>query len=739
MKEKQKYILFVLVLILLGRNTFAQSTKKIFGYVYDGSGNVPLVGANVLIEGSGIGTSTNENGYFHFDNLLNGSYSVTVSFIGYKSKTEADIIVNGDQPKKVYFYLTKAENKLDEIVITSKNNSGLSSVKILDSEKIDKSNSQSVAEILKQVSGLEIESTGGIGSAKRISIRGSNTNQVLVLLDGIPLNNQSSANADLSKIPTNIVEKIEIYEGGSSSKFGSGAIGGAINIITKRNFKNEYKLNLSGGTYGYFNVEPGISGNYKNLSFYLSYNSLQSKNNYNYNTLNTTGKQIIEQRINADIKTRNFFSRLNYKYNNYFVSLNAQQFISNRGIPGKTKALTAYARSKNNSVILSTNAKATFDNLIVELNGSYSNNITNNTNMYPDNAPLKYRRYSRYDYQYRSNVEILNTTIYYTPFKWMNIIAGYNGKLLNYSDKNFLPSLNPSANKAKDISNGLFVHQEYKIKLPEPFNKITFSPSVRYDEIRISSRKLKRFEHQWSPSLSLYLSAGKKYQVFFKSSISRSFRIPTFSDLFYQDVRIEGKPDLLPEKSLNKEIGLGWQFNNFGELKAEATYYNYTIEDMIVWKLGSFEVFRPFNNDAEITGQNYSLNYKFPNKNLSFTAGYTYLQPLDKNNHQTTHNKIIPYRPQHSFKSSIQFGYKNFTSKIDYRFVSKRYVTIANTVSLPSYQVIDLTLLQKIEFDKLKTTLIFSVNNLANEHYEIIRGYPIPGREFRIGIKLNYL
>ncbi len=739
MKEKQKYILFVLVLILLGRNTFAQSTKKIFGYVYDSSGNVPLVGANVIIEGSGIGTSTNENGYFHFDNLLNGTYSVTVSFIGYKSKTEADIIVNGDQPKEVYFYLTKAENKLDEIVITSKNNSGLSSVKILDSEKIDKSNSQSVAEILKQVSGLEIESTGGIGSAKRISIRGSNTNQVLVLLDGIPLNNQSSANADLSKIPTNIVEKIEIYEGGSSSKFGSGAIGGAINIITKRNFKNEYKLNLSGGTYGYFNVEPGISGNYKNLSFYLSYNSLQSKNNYNYNTLNTTGKQIIEQRINADIKTRNFFSRLNYKYNNYFVSLNAQQFISNRGIPGKTKALTAYARSKNNSVILSTHAKATFDNLIVELNGSYSNNITNNTNMYPDNAPLKYRRYSRYDYQYRSNVEILNTTIYYTPFKWMNIIAGYNGKLLNYSDKNFLPSLNPSTNKAKDISNGLFVHQEYKIKLPEPFNKITFSPSVRYDEMRISSRKLKRFEHQWSPSLSLYLSAGKKYQVFFKSSISRSFRIPTFSDLFYQDVRIEGKPDLLPEKSLNKEIGLGWQFNNFGELKAEATYYNYTIEDMIVWKLGSFEVFRPFNNDAEITGQNYSLNYKFPNKNLSFTAGYTYLQPLDKNNHQTTHNKIIPYRPQHSFKSSIQFGYKNFTSKIDYRFVSKRYVTIANTVSLPSYQVIDLTLLQKIDFEKLKTTLIFSVNNLANEHYEIIRGYPIPGREFRIGIKLNYL
>ena len=208
--------------------------------------------------------------------------------------------------------------------------------------------------------------------------------------------------------------------------------------------------------------------------------------------------------------------------------------------------------------------------------------------------------------------------------------------------------------------------------------------------------------------------------------------------MFYQDVRVEGKPDLLPEKSLNKEIGLGWMLNSFGKLKGEINYYNYSIEDMIVWKLGSFEVFRPFNNDAEITGQNYSISYQVPNHNISFQIAYTYLQPLDKNNHQTTHNKIIPYHPQHSVKSSIHFGYKNFSAKINYRFVGKRFVTIANTVSLPFYQVVDLTILQKINIGKLEATAIISINNLTNELYEIIRGYPIPGREFRIGIKLNY-
>ncbi len=738
MKLTNTYLLNItIVLISLSLGMFGQSTKKIFGFVTDKTTSLPLVGANIIIDGTSVGTSSDEFGYFQFDNLFAGSYSIVTSFVGYKKRTSPITIYN-DQPTEISIQLKQSENKLDEILIAGLRNNDLKNIELYTSNDIARSNYQSVAEILEQTPGLEIQSTGGVGSTKKASIRGSETNQVLVLLDGIPLNNQLGGGADLSKIPTNIIEQIEVYEGGSSSKFGSGAIGGVINITTKKNFINEYKIYMGGGSFGFWNVEPSITGNLNNLSYFLSYNLTQSDGDYDYNYLDTKGNNAKDERINANITMQNIFARINYKLDNYLFSVNAQRLDSERGLPGKTNALTAFAKSKIINNIFGSSIKATFNNLVIYLNGSYSQSETDNSNLYPDDALPEYKRYPRYHYKYESDISILNSTIHYKPLKWFYLTTGYTGKWLNYNDENFIATLKSPINNATDISHGLFLHQEYKVDLPKPFNKSSISPSIRYDEMRMNSGELKRFEHQWSPSLSAFISMGKSYKVYLKSSISRSFRVPTFSDLFYQDVRIEGKPDLLPEKSLNKEIGLGWEISAWGKLKGEINFYNYSIDNMIVWKLGSFEVFRPFNNDADITGQDYSLQYQLPNQNLSLQFSYTYLQPLDKNNHKTTHNKIIPYRPQHSFKSSIQFGYKETLAKINYRVVGKRFVTVANTVELPSYQVVDLTLLQNLNFSKLKTVLIFSVNNLINEHYEIVRSYPIPGREFRIGITLKY-
>lgn len=741
MKTKYIQILYILIMILaLVSGMFAQSTKKVFGYVYDYKTSLPLVGANIVFDGTSLGSSTDEFGYFQFENLFTGSYSITASYIGYKKRIVSNITVYRDQPTEVNIYLEQNENKLTEIIVSSENNfdQSIGNLKLYTLEDIENSNFQSLAEVLEQTPGVEIQSTGGVGSSKKISIRGSGTNQVLVLLDGIPLNNQLGGDADLSKIPTSIIERIEVYQGGSSSKFGSGAIGGSVNIITKQNFKNEYKLKLLRGSYGLLNVEPSISGNIKNFSYFLSYNLMQSNGDYPYNFIDTKGNEAEANRINADIKSQNIFTRFNYKFENYLFSINAQKFNSNRGLPGKTNALTAYAHSNSNSSIFGSNIKATFDNIVIDINGSYSHSSTELSNLYPDDAPIKYTRYPQYHYKYESDITVVNTSVYYQLIKWFYISAGYNGKWLKYNDENIYYPNRSSIQNAKDISHGIFLHQEFKFSLPKPFNTLSFFPSIRYDEMRTTNGDLNRFENQWSPSASLYLSLGEKDLLFFKSSISKAFRVPTFSDLFYQDVRIEGKVDLLPETSLNKEIGIGWEINKWGKLKGEITLYKYTIDNLIIWRLGSFEVFRPFNNDAEITGQDYSINYQLPKQNLSLQLSYTHLQPLDKNHQETTHNKIIPYRPQHSFKSSLQYGYKAFTAILNYRIVGKRFVTFANTVELPHYNVMDLTMLQNITVTSIEATLKFTINNITNQFYEIIRNYPIPGREFRLGLTLSY-
>lgn len=732
-------ISFFLALIFT-HNILAQSTVKLFGRVFDDQAGKPLYRANVVIEGTGFGASTDERGYFQIENLIEGIYTVTASYIGYGMQRFTDIRVPKDQPVQLNFRLTPEALPMREIKVFAehykKNPAG--DVKIITKKDIELSNVQSLGEILGHVSGVEVQSTGGVGSSKKISIRGSQTNQVLVLLDGIPLNDELSGDIDLSGIPVNIIEKVEVFMGGNSPRFGSGAIGGVVNIITKKTFTNQIQLNSSYGSFQFFTIEPNLSGKYKKLSYFLSYNYIKSKGNFPYHYENSQGETTHENRINEDMISQNLFARLNYEWKGYQVSVQAQRMESDRGIPGKINAWTAYARSKNTRDIIGTEYKINSQKITFTLSGRYSNTITENSNLYPADAEKRFRRYSKYHYQYAIKNFIISSNFEYVPTNWFHLTTGYIGRRLNYRDENFRASLNPPINEANDVSHSFFIHQEWKANMPWHFTQIVFTPAIRYDEMNIDSDEQNRFDHQWSPGAGLFLSLGETYKFYLKSNISRSFRVPTFADMFYQDVRIEGKPDLLPEKSRNIDIGLGWQFTAWGLFSGEITSFKYTIDDLIVWKLGSFEVFRPFNTNAEISGQEYSLECRTPNDLIALELGYTYLKPLYKNDNKTTHDKIITYRPQESFKASLHINYGAWKSVLRYRNVGKRFVTEANTVEMPPYLVLDLNISLALHVGALESIWKFSVFNLTNEKYEIIRDYPLPGREWRLGLSLIY-
>jgi outer membrane cobalamin receptor len=214
--------------------------------------------------------------------------------------------------------------------------------------------------------------------------------------------------------------------------------------------------------------------------------------------------------------------------------------------------------------------------------------------------------------------------------------------------------------------------------------------------------------------------------------------VPTFADLFYQDARVEGKPDLLPEKSRNADFGAGWQIDAWGKFSAEVTHFHYTIDDLIVWRLGSFEVFRPFNTDAEIRGEEYSFSAQSPHEWVTLELGYTHLLPLNKNKNETTFDKIIPYRPQSSMKMGLGLNLKNWHASVNFRDVGARFITEANTKEMPAYQVWDANLAWSWKISGLELGWKFSVFNLADEKYEIIRDMPLPPREWRVGLSVTY-
>ncbi len=730
--------LFILgLLVLSGAQSAAQSTVKLYGTVTDRQTGKSLYRANVQIKGTGYGAATNDRGYYQIEDVLEGPVTVTASFIGYADLTKSNIRIPKDQPVSLDFALTPIVLKMKAVEVHAEpDGQDLTSdhIVILKND-INRTNYSSVGEILQRVPGVQIQNTGTLGGSKKISIHGSQTNQVLVLLDGMPLNDELGGDADLSQIPLNIIEKIEVYKGGRSARFGSGAVGGVINISTQKTFDNHMRLTSGCGSFGFFRFGPGFSGTFKNFGYLVSYNHVKNNGDFPYSYRDSNNQLVQEDRINADILSRNLFTGVNFTAGSHFFSLQAQALQSDRGLPGKIDAWTAYARVKNRQEIFGAEYEFTRPNFIIVLSGRYSNAVTENSNLYPQDAELRFRRYYKWHYNYMIKNYILQNKITCTPSHWLRLTMGYTGRLLEYRDEDLLSfPASPPIDRASDQSHGVYLHQDWHFDLPFASTRLAFTPVVRYDEMRLDNGDHSRYERQWSPGLGCFLATGKKNTIYIKTGVSKSFRVPTLADMFYQDVRTEGKPDLAPEKCLNRNAAIGARLNLGGIWNAKVSHFLQTIEDLIVWRMGSFEVFRPFNTDAELSGTEYSIGYSTPNDHIELGAGLTHLNPLNKSDNITTRNRILPYRAVTSCKAHINFNFGVWQGSVLYRDVGERFINEANTKKMPSYQIMDVNFSWTQSIKTVELVWKMTVINVLDREYKIFRDMPMPKREWRAGI-----
>ena len=214
---------------------------------------------------------------------------------------------------------------LDEIVVIASKYpervlDSVVSVEVITEEEIEAAQVENLADILSTVAGLEINDYGDAGGIKSISIRGSSAEQVLVILDGRPMNDPQTGQIDLGQIPTSIIEKIEIYRGPVSAVYGANALGGVINIITKKGeseSRGEVKANI--GTYQTQDYEVSYQGSNEDLNYFISGKYLTtegSRENSQMDEINLLGKVSLP----LDKQTSMDFT---LQYNSY-----------QRGIPG---------------------------------------------------------------------------------------------------------------------------------------------------------------------------------------------------------------------------------------------------------------------------------------------------------------------------------------------------------------------------------------------------------------------
>ena len=293
-----RLLIFVFILVCTGLNA-----QQISGTVT--SYGLPLPYANVVVDGSTKGSSTDEDGRFIISNLENGDYTLVASFTGLKSVSKKVTITGSDL---IIDFKLDESDMLDEVVVsgTMKAVSRLESpvpVEVYSPTFLKKNPTANIFEALQNVNGVRPQINCQVCNTGDIHINGLEGPYTMVLIDGMPIVSGLSTVYGLSGIPNSLIEQVEIVKGPASSLYGSEAVGGLINIITKipENAPRAF-VDTFGSGWGEINADVGFKTNVGTTADllvginYFNYSNPIDNNNDNFTDLTLQDRLSIFQK-----------------------------------------------------------------------------------------------------------------------------------------------------------------------------------------------------------------------------------------------------------------------------------------------------------------------------------------------------------------------------------------------------------------------------------------------------------
>jgi len=717
----------------------AQSLVKIHGYVFSDRGE-RLAGANVVVLGTGLGAATDAAGYFEIENLFVGEYDLEARFLGYRAATKRGVVVNQDVVSTVHFRLEPAAILLPHVVVEGKRVAASEdlSVQVITREAIERSTASSVVEILIYASGVDVLEEGGGSTRKRISIRGSNPNQVLVLLDGVRLNDPLTGEADLNQIPISMVEEIRISKGTGSQRFGSGALGGVIEIISRRHSVDEIRVGTTFGSYDAFGIRPAAAGGFHQIRYFLNFEHRNESGDYPYSYRRLDGSTVHEDRLNADFSSNNYFARLDFEHGRHAVQIQANVFNSHRGLPGLVFAWTPFANADTERRIVLGRYALNHKNWAVAAQVSRHSNESEFRNAPPADAPLRFRTVPPYHNLYKVTTHRAVVDASMKTGSGHRFQAQANLQRDDFSDRDVLAGSVGPVRNTDNLSTGLVLEGEWQLPRPALLTSVSLNHAFRFDYFSFDNEQGSREDFEFSPRFGLRLSRFDGWLATLQASWGQSFRVPTFADLFYQDFRVRGNPNLEPETGTEIEVALHTGFPMLGWLELSGSYFRKDVDNLIVWELGSFATWQPANTDARLEGLELGASWRLFGDRLHVTIDHVFLDAVDRSGRRTTNNKQLTYRPAQTTKIGLLLNLNFFSVDYRKRMVGERFTTASNTVRLPGYTVDDLTLAVEWRIFSVQANFKLSVFNLFDEDYQIVRRAPMPGRNWRAGIGFTF-
>jgi vitamin B12 transporter len=570
-------------------------------------------------------------------------------------------------------------------VSTSPQNTS-SSATVISGDEIARSQQQLVADVLRGEPGIDVARTGQPGAQTGVFLRGANSDGTLVLVDGIPMNSAFNNTFDFSTLAVNNIERIEILRGPQSALYGSEALGGVINIVTKDG---------KGPPTGSAQVEYG------------SFNSLltrgsfaASKGRFSFSadgSFNSTDND----RINSAYQAINFSGHMNCKFNDWLkASLLATYLKSEDGSPNDVFYNDPNDNLKNENYLVGLTLEADpFDwwNSKVTLSHSHERSDFNEPT---PNPPYFFDDYASRTIAERNRVDFQNI---FTLTEQHKILVG--GTLEN--DSASYRDTYTNLDRTIDTRSA-YAQYDYL-----PSTRVTLTAGGRVDN---SSSFGTHGTYQFGGRFT-----APRTETIFRANVGTGFRAPSISQLYYP---VYGNPNLKPEESFGWDIGFEQPLVK-ARLRFGATFFHNDFNDLI-------SGLPPMNvNRARTLGLETFASW-LPLTNLTLRAAYTWLDAKDLD----TGGQLIR-RPKHN--GSLDLNWK-ICSRLEATahalFVSRRLdqnfdVYPVATVTLPGYTKLDLGLNCTVS----KNFSVYGrMENLLDEHYEDVFGFPARGRFFAAGV-----
>lgn len=639
---------------------------------------------------------------------------------------------------------TGLSNRLGEVVVTqTAKSSDVIPAQVLSGEELRRLNSNSVADALRYFSGVQVKDYGGVGGIKTVNIRSMGTNHTAVVYDGVELGNAQNGQIDLGQFSLDNVEALGLFNGQRSRLLQPAVDFGSAGTVYMRTRTPEFaegetyhaRGTVRTGSFDLLNpsalVELRLSERV-NASLSTEWVNSSGKYKFRYRRVNPAGELAYDTtavRQNGDINA----TRIELNFNGALTQgewhAKFYTYNSERGVPGAI-VNNVWRRGER---IWDTNSFAQ-----AQWQQSFGAFTT-----------LNHLKYAHYRTHYVNNDD-----------KQVKIDNLYRQSEIYFSSANeYEFSRHLRASASLDLKYNTLDADVYGFVKPDRYSGfLSVAAALTYPRFRMQASALgtlihdrikgqqsPRDKHVFTPAVFASVNPLRSQDLSVRAFVKRSFRMPTFNDLYYADM---GNSKLSPERVTQYNAGIVWQHNSRGlldEARVSAdVYYNRVRDKIVAYPKGQQFRWTMLNlGRVEIKGLDVSaLATLQPLRGLFVTmrAQYTWQRAIDVTNPADNYYRDqIPYIPRHSGSAVVNMQWRGWGLNYSWIYVGERYnqqENIRYNYTQPWYTS-DLSLQKDLKLGRVALRALIEVNNLLSQDYDVIINYPMPKRNYRFSLTVE--